>query len=206
MTFFSDAGNYANYQLPDSDLLDYYIRLNNREIFVNSGIDTGIVGWTTQIVSWNKEDDEKKIPIEERHPIKIFINTNGGCLNSTMEFITLCNLSKTPVYTIGLGKCYSSGALLLMGAPKGNRLILPTTEALIHDGRTGFDGDTGKVIDELEYTRDSENRVKQFVLSSTKITEDEYDKNYRRNWWMNSSDIIKYGLADRVISNISELY
>ena len=148
----SDIGDYANIKLPDPTLLDYYKRLNNREILINQGIDDGIVEWTQEIIDWNKEDKDIK-DYSKRKPIKIFINSNGGSLNAIMELITICNLSKTPVYAIGMGKCYSAGGLLLMGIPKGNRYILSTTEALVHDGSTGSMGDTGKVLDDLEQTK-----------------------------------------------------
>ena len=201
----SDIGDYANIKLPDPTLLDYYKRLNNREILINQGIDDGIVEWTQEIIDWNKEDKDIK-DYSKRKPIKIFINSNGGSLNAIMELITICNLSKTPVYAIGMGKCYSAGGLLLMGIPKGNRYILSTTEALVHDGSTGSMGDTGKVLDDLEQTKKTEEITKQFILNHTTIPEELYDKNYRKNWWLDSSEIIKYGLADHVIENIEELF
>ena len=71
---------------------------------------------------------------------------------------------------------------------------------------SGYGGDTGKVIDDLEQTKKNEEKVKEFILSRTKISEDLYDKNYRKNWWLDSSEIIKYGLADHVIENIEELF
>ena len=200
-----DIGDYANIKLPDPILLDYYKRLNNREILINQGIDDGIVEWTQEIIDWNKEDKDIK-DYSKRKPIKIFINSNGGSLNAIMELITICNLSKTPVYAIGMGKCYSAGGLLLMGIPKGNRYILSTTEALVHDGSTGSMGDTGKVLDDLEQTKKTEEITKQFILEHTTIPEELYDKNYRKNWWLDSSEIIKYGLADHVIENIEELF
>ena len=201
----SDIGDYANIKLPDPTLLDYYKRLNNREILINQGIDDGIVEWTQEIIDWNKEDNDIK-DYSKRKPIKIFINSNGGSLNAIMELITICNLSKTPVYAIGMGKCYSAGGLLLMGIPKGNRYILSTTEALVHDGSTGSMGDTGKVLDDLEQTKKTEEITKHFILDHTTIPEELYDKNYRRNWWLTSDEIIKYGLADHIIKNIEELF
>ena len=201
-----DMGECANVKLPDPTLLDYYKRLKRREILINQEIDDGIVEWTQEIIEWNREDKDIK-DISQMTPIKIFINSNGGSLNAIMELITICNLSKTPVYTIGMGKCYSAGGLLLIGIPKGNRYILSTTEALVHDGNmSGYGGDTGKVIDDLEQTKKNEEKVKEFILSRTKISEDLYDKNYRKNWWLDSSEIIKYGLADHVIENIEELF
>lgn len=197
-------GSEANAKLADPTLVDYYKRLNNREILINQDIDDGIVEWTQEIVEWNRDD--LKTPVQSRKPIKIWINSNGGSLNAINELITICNLSKTPVIGIGMAKCYSAGGLLLMGIPKGNRYILASTEALIHDGSTGSYGDTGKVLDDLERTKKIEEDTKQFILSNTKITESEYDKNYRKNWWLDANEIIEKGVADHIITNIEELF
>ena len=202
----NDMGECANIKLPDPTLLDYYKRLKRREILVNQEIDDGIIEWTQEIIEWNREDKDIE-DISQMTPIKIFINSNGGSLNAIMELITICNLSRVPVMAIGMGKCYSAGGLLLMGITKGNRYILSTTEALIHDGNmSGYGGDTGKAIDDLEQTKKNEEKVKKFILSCTNISEDLYDKNYRKNWWLDSSEVIKYGLADHVIENIEELF
>ena len=138
-----DMSECANVKLPDPTLLDYYKRLKRREILINQEIDDGIVEWTQEIIEWNREDKDIE-DISQMTPIKIFINSNGGSLNAIMELITVCNLSRVPVIAIGMGKCYSAGGLLLMGIPKGNRYILSTTEALVHDGSmSGYGGDTG---------------------------------------------------------------
>lgn len=93
-----------------------------------------------------------------------------------------------------------------MGIPMGNRYILSSTEALIHDGSTGSYGDTGKVLDDLERTKKIEEDTKQFILSHTKIIESEYDKNYRKNWWLDVNEIIEKGVADHIITDIEELF
>lgn len=193
----------ANIKLPDPTLLDYYERLSNREIWVNSEIDDSVVEWTQQILQWNREDDG--LSQSDRKAIKIFINSNGGCLNSIMHLITVLKLSKTPVMTIGLGKCYSSGGLLLMGGNKGMRYIFGTTSILIHDGGTGSASDTGKFIDYAEYIKMTESKVKQYILQNTNITESEYDKNYRRDWWILSDEAIHLGVADKVITDLDEI-
>lgn len=193
----------ANIKLPEPTLLDYYRRLLNREIWINTNIDESIVEWTQYILQWNRED--MNIDVPNRKKIKIFINSNGGCLNSIMHFINVLQLSKTPVMTIGLGKCYSSGGLLLMGGHKGLRYVFDTTSILIHDGGTGSSSDTGKFIDYAEHVKITEKKVKNYILSNTKITGKEYDKNYRRDWWIFSDDAIKLGVADKIITDLDEI-
>lgn len=49
-----DIGDWANLKLPDPSLLDYYKRLENREILINQNIDDGTVEWTQEIIQWNR--------------------------------------------------------------------------------------------------------------------------------------------------------
>lgn len=193
----------ANVKLPDPTLLDYYNRVANREIWINTEIDEAVVEWTQQILQWNRED--KGIEPKDRKVIKVFINSNGGCLNSIMHLITILQMSTTPVMTIGLGKCYSSGGLLLMSGNKGMRYIFDTTSVLIHDGGTGSSSDTGKFIDYAEYVKMTEQRTKDYILKNTKITEKDYDRNYRRDWWILGDEAIRLGVADKIITSLDEI-
>lgn len=187
--------------LPEPDLLDYYNNLSKRIIFWNTEIDESLVDMSMKIIQWNQEDKGKAQ--EDRTPIKIFINSDGGCVNSVFNFINLIKLSKTKVITIGMGKCYSSGGLLLMAGHE--RLIFEDTTCLIHDGSTGAFGAVGKVIDNLEFTQKLEQRVKDYILKHTTIPKNLYDKNYRRDWWMFSPEMIQFNVADRVITDIDEI-
>jgi ATP-dependent Clp protease protease subunit len=196
-----EVKNLSKTTLPDPILLDYYNHLAAREIFINDYIDEELIEYSYQIIKWNKYDKNKKV--EEKVPIKIFINTNGGCLNSTLNFINTIKLSKTPVWTIAMGKAYSAGGLLLMAGSR--RLIFPDTTVLIHDGSTGAFGDTGKVIDNLEFTQKQEERVKKYILANTKITPKLYEKNYRRDWWLFAEECIELSIADSIITNIDEI-
>lgn len=141
--------------------------------------------------------------IEDRQPIKIFINSDGGYVATVLHVIDMIHLSKTPVYTIGMGRVYSAGGLLLMAGHK--RYIFPHTSCLIHDGSSGAIGSIGKMIDNLEFTKELEKRIKQYILSSTRITEEIYDQNYRRDWFMFSEEIIKLGIADEIVTDIDTI-
>jgi ATP-dependent Clp protease protease subunit len=182
--------------LPDPDTLEYY-----RIIYWNSDVDECLVDYSLKIIEWNKED--KNIPVSDRKIIKVYVNSDGGDLESVMNFINVMQLSKTPIHTIALAKVYSAGGLMLMAGHK--RFIFQDTAFLLHDGSTGAFGNTGKVMDNLEFTKKIEEKTKAFVLKNTKIDSKAYDKNYRRDWWMLSDDIIKYGVADSIIIDLDEI-
>jgi ATP-dependent Clp protease protease subunit len=198
---FSDMEGLFDTTLPDPTMVEFYRRLKNREILWNDDIDDATIDIALYIKKWNDED--KDLAIEDRQPIKIFINSDGGYAATVLHVIDMIHLSKTPVYTIGMGRVYSAGGLLLMAGHK--RYIFPHTSCLIHDGSSGAIGSIGKMIDNLEFTKELEKRIKQYILSSTRITEEIYDQNYRRDWFMFSEEIIKLGIADEIVTDIDTI-
>ena len=198
---FSDMEGLFDTTLPDPTMVEFYRRLKNREILWNDDIDDATIDIALYIKKWNDED--KDLAIEDRQPIKIFINSDGGYVATVLHVIDMIHLSKTPVYTIGMGRVYSAGGLLLMAGHK--RYIFPHMSCLIHDGSSGAIGSIGKMIDNLEFTKELEKRIKQYILSSTRITEEIYDQNYRRDWFMFSEEIIKLGIADEIVTDIDTI-
>ena len=195
---FEDVGYLIDDPLPNPDLLEFYRRIAKREMFLNGIIDDTAFDVSMYVKKWNAEDKGK--PIEERTSIKLFINSDGGDANAVMNVIDTILLSKTPVITIGMGRVYSSGGLLLMAGHK--RYVFPHTSCLIHDGYSGVIGSMGKVLDTAEFNKAFEEQIKGYILSRTKITSEMYDKNYRRDWFIFADDMIKYGIADDIITDI----
>lgn len=195
---FEDVGYLIDDPLPNPDLLEFYRRIAKREMFLNGIIDDTAFDVSMYVKKWNAEDKGK--PIEERTSIKLFINSDGGDANAVMNVIDTILLSKTPVITIGMGRVYSSGGLLLMAGHK--RYVFPHTSCLIHDGYSGVIGSMGKVLDTAEFNKAFEEQIKRYILSRTKITSEMYDKNYRRDWFIFADDMIKYGIADDIITDI----
>ena len=185
--------------LPNPELLSYYTRLGNREIFIDQDIDDYVVEYSLNIMKWNIEDIGCKNP----KPIKIYVNSNGGSLSAIMNLIDAIKISKTPVITIGMAKCYSSGGLLLMSGHK--RYIFLNTTFLLHDGYCGDVNSTAKMIDGVRFTEKQEEYVKNYILSCSTIDSDLYDKNYRKDWFMFSDEMIKYNIADKIITDFSEI-
>ena len=203
--FFNDeVKELTKLNLPNPETLDYYERIKNREIFWNFDIDDSLVDFSLMIIKWNKQDKGKAA--NDRVPIKILINSDGGELSAVLNFINVIQLSKTPVYTIGLGKAYSSAGLILLAGSKGHRYVFQDTTALIHSGSTGAIGNTDKVLDNFEFTQRQEKRVKDFIVANTNIVEKLYTKNYRKDWWLMSDEIISLGLADKIITDLDEIF
>ena len=63
--------------LPDPERLMYYDGLKNRTLYLENEIDREyLIDFSKMIIAFNREDDEKGIPVEKRKPIKILIFSN----------------------------------------------------------------------------------------------------------------------------------
>ena len=198
---FADLDGLLDTQLPSPEMVEYYRNLKERVIEWNDEIDDRTLEVAHYIRKWNRED--KALAPEMRKPIRILINSDGGSVDAVMHVIDMILLSKTPVITVGLGRVYSAGGLLLMAGHK--RYIFQHTSCLIHDGSSGAFGSIGKVLDNLEFTKELEQKLKEYILARTKIDEATYDSNYRRDWFMFSDEMIRLGVADEVLQDLDTI-
>ena len=105
--------------------------LENRRLFINDVIDSDVIDTIVyHILRYNRED--KDIPVESRKPILLYVNTNGGSVPDGYALFDAIMTSKTPVYTINQGYCYSMGFLIFISGKK--RFAMPNSTFLMHDG------------------------------------------------------------------------
>ena len=102
-----------------------------------------------------------------------------------------------------MGRVYSAGGLLLMAGHK--RYIFNHTSCLIHDGSSGAIGNIGKLLDNLKFTEASEQRIKHYITTQTRITAEMYEDNYRRDWFLFSDEMIRLGIADEIVTDIDTI-
>lgn len=149
-------------------------------------------------MEWNVED--KDTPIEERKPIRLFINSNGGDPDSAYTLIDAMILSKTPVYVIGMGNIYSAASMIFIAGHK--RYVLPHARYMIHDGYIKHGDNVAKLIDDFEFTKKNEENIKNYFVSRTKIPAELYDSKYRSNWYMFPEEMLEYGVADEILTSL----
>lgn len=192
-----------NLKLPDPGLLNYFEHADRRALWVDSEIDINLLEMTKKIMTWNAHDDMAGIPVEQRIPIKVYIFSPGGGLAETMHACSIMMMSKTPIYTVNMGMAMSGGFLLLISGHK--RFALPYSRAMMHRGSGGAVGTYGQVEDAMKDYNDQAADMKNHILSRTLITAASYGKRKDRDWYMSADDQIKYGVVDKIVSNLSEI-
>ena len=143
----------------------------------------------------NKED--KGLEPHERMPILLYVTSNGGEVDSGFELIDVIMNSKTPVYTINLGYQYSMGFLIGLSGHK--RFATRNAKFLMHDGSNFVYNSGAKAQDQMEFNRKIESRIKQYVLSRSKVSEEEYDSKLRVEWYLFADEAKEKGFVDYII-------
>lgn len=185
--------------LVEHGLIDemFYLRdLNQRKLFLNADIDQFTVADAAKhIMQFNKED--KGIEVEKRTPIILYVTSNGGAVDAGFELIDIIQSSKTPVYTVNLGYQYSMGFLIGLAGHK--RFAMKNSKFLMHDGSNFVYGSGTKVQDQMEFQRRVEARVKDYILSRSKLTSEEYDNKLRVEWYLFADEAKEKGFTDYII-------
>ena len=105
--------------------------------------------------------------------------------------------SKTPVYTINLGYQYSMGFLIGLAGHK--RYATRNAKFLMHDGSNFVYNSGAKAQDQMEFHKKVEGRIKQYVLSRSKVTEEEYDSKLRVEWYLFADEAKEKGFVDYIL-------
>lgn len=175
----------------------FYLKdLKQRKLFIDDDICQETIGEIVKhIMQFNKED--KGIKKEDRTPILLYITSNGGNVDDGFELIDIIKNSETPVYTINLGYQYSMAFLINLAGHK--RFATKNAKFLMHDGSNFLYSSSAKIKDQMAFQNVVEKRIKDYVLANSKITEKEYSKKYRVEWYMYADEAKKNGFVDYII-------
>ena len=171
--------------------------IESRRVYINCDINEIILDTAVyHILRYNRLD--KDIPIEDRKPIILYINTPGGVVTDGYALIDTIRNSKTPVYTVNLGTCYSMGFLIFIAGKK--RYSMPSATFLCHDGFAGAIDSMNKLRDRVEFeTGEMCEYTKKYVLEQTKIDSETYDSNERREWYFYPDVAKELGVVTHII-------
>lgn len=191
----------ANYSVADPELLFYYEDLNERVWNLVSEVDDSLLDFARHVIRWNRED--RGIPVEERKPIRLYINSPGGDLNIFYTVKDIVEMSKTPIVAVNLGMAYSAAALLFLSCHE--RYMLKSSKILLHLGSASLGG---SYLDLMSAVADYQEQVESFVSAiqeKTTYTPDEIESNIASDWYIDADDALAHGAATKIIDDIDEL-
>ena len=146
---------------------------------------------------WNHVDNFDGVELEERMPIKVYINTPGGDVQAVFNIISAIKMSKTPVYTITYGCGYSGG--FFIGICGHKRYCFMNSSFLFHEGMNIDGGDAHKFLQHVDFYKHQLKKIKEITVNNTKITSDEYEEHKKDDWFFSPAEALHYGLVDEIL-------
>lgn len=142
---------------------------------------------------------------ESDEDIKIFINSQGGHVESGDTIFDMIRFVKPRVKIIGTGWVASAGALIFVAADKKDRYCLPNTRFLLHQPSGGVMGQATDIGIEAREIVKMRSRLNKIFAEATGQPLEQIEKQTDRNFWMTAQEAIEYGLVHKIITRVSEI-
>lgn len=146
---------------------------------------------------WNSYDEKHNIPIDERKPIQLIIDSPGGDLLETFIIIDAIKISKTPIHAFVIGTAYSGGFFIAISADK--RYGYKHSSYLFHEGSAHNGGTSSQFENFTAFYKKQLGQLKDIVLKETNITEEEYERIKREDIWYDAYEALEKGIIDEII-------
>jgi ATP-dependent Clp protease protease subunit len=179
---------------------DIYSRLlKDRIIFIGEPIDDHIASLViAQMLFLQLENKEQDI--------NIYMNSPGGTISAGLAVYDTMQYIRPDVNTYCVGVAASMGAVLLTGGTKGKRFVLPNSRVLIHQPLiTGvLTGPATELDIEAREIIRLRKRLYEILAGDTGQDVETIERDCDRNKWLDASEAIEYGCADKVLERMPD--
>lgn len=138
-------------------------------------------------------------------PIRIFLNSPGGHVESGDTIHDLVRYISSPVAMIGTGWVASAGTHIFLGVPKERRFCLPNTRFLIHQPSGGAGGKASDIAIQAQEIVKMRERLARIIAQETGQDVERVRKDIDRDYWMGTDEAKEYGILGTVIDRASEV-
>ena len=142
---------------------------------------------------------------ENDSPIYLYIDSPGGDADAGFAIFDMVRFVKAPVYIIGMGLVASAAALVLLAVPKERRIGLTNSHYLIHQPLSGIKGVATEIEIHAQEIIKMRARINQVISSQCSQPLEKVEKDTDRDFWLDGSEAVEYGLISRIITNRDEL-
>jgi ATP-dependent Clp protease, protease subunit len=172
---------------------DIYSRLlKDRIIFIGTAIDSQVANVVVaQLLLLDTQNPEREI--------QLFINSPGGEIYAGLAIYDVMQFVRAPIRTTCVGIAMSMGSVLLMAGTKGRRTALPHSRIMIHQGSSGFRGNTPDVEVQAREVMAVRDMMTDLYVKHTGQPKEKNLKDMERDLFMSPVEAQQYGLIDEVV-------
>jgi ATP-dependent Clp protease protease subunit len=151
---------------------------------------------TSQLLALAAESDE---------PITVYLNSQGGHVEAGDTIHDLIRFVRPPVLMVGTGWVASAGALVYVAVPRAQRYCLPNTRFLLHQPAGGAGGSASDIEIEAREILRMRDRLNRIFARETGQPLERIEEDTHRNFWLDATAAVRYGLVGRVVERVDEL-
>lgn len=182
----------------------YQHQLQYREIILNDDVNEDVIELVVmQILNINREDDELEAAAKDYNrtdkPITLYIHTDGGAVFDGLAVISAIRSSKTPVYTVALGKAISMGFMILIAGHK--RYCQELSTLMYHQLSSGNRGNLKDIEEYTEHLGELQATLEALVKECTLLPQEMLDEVYVRknDLYLNAAEALDWGVVDAIL-------
>ena len=164
-----------------------------------------ISGEITQKLASTVSGQLLALAAESESDITIFINSQGGHVESGDTIHDVIRFIKPRVRMVGTGWVASAGALIYVAAPREDRYCLPNTRFLLHQPAGGVGGSAADIAIEAQEIIRMRERINRIFSRETGQPFERIETDTHRNFWLDAEAAKEYGLVGKIIHGINEL-
>ena len=199
----SDYGTFM--QPKDAVLEEIYLNqaMNNRTIMFVDEFDRETCYKAIYFLERiERQDDIDEIPMNERTPITIKINSYGGDVFHCYALISVIERLKDRGYAINthtMGVAFSCGFLLAITGT--HRTIARRGYLMCHQISSGVIGEIQRMEEEVDFTKEMWEASVDIIKKYTNITGKQLDhiKRSKVDWYMSAEESLKLGVTDEIV-------
>jgi len=138
-------------------------------------------------------------------PITVIVSSPGGHVESGDMIHDTIKFIEPEVKMLGTGWVASAGALIYVAAKKENRFALPNTRFLLHQPSGGVRGDATNIDIAAQEIVKMRGRLNKIFADATGQPLKKVAADVDRDFWLECTDALDYGIVGKIISNSAEM-
>ena len=142
---------------------------------------------------------------DSQEPIKLYINSPGGDVDSGFAIYDMIRFISCPVTIIGMGLVASAAALVLLAVPAERRIGLPNSSYLIHQPLSEMKGNATDIEIHALQLEKIKAKINKIISEETGKSLEKVSHDTDRDYWLDANEAVQYGLISRIVTNRNDV-
>ncbi len=177
---------------------DIYSRLlNDRIVFLGGGVGDQMANLIVAQLLFLANEDPKA-------EISMYVNSPGGSVTAGLGIVDTMRFVPCPVATYIIGQAASMGSVIATAGTKGRRFALPHAENLMHQPLIPgvIEGQATDLEIQAKHILRLRDQIYRLYAETTGQTQEKIHADCERDKWLNSQEMLEYGLIDKVLDRL----